>query len=286
MRRRCNVSALGLTAALVSALTLAWPDGSRSLAAQPANGDGGEAYALMEKMIERLTWYDEEQIDARFSARMTRESRRFDGEGEVESEDVGEYEVVPVEGERFRRRLTINGRPLNDDEREREAEREAAFRKELLRRRAEGAPAEEPPEDEVVFDRALIDRYTFVIESVEQFRNRPSYVISFSPRSDNLPVVRRIDYALNSARGFVWVDRATHEPARAEFELIRPVRLWWGLLGVIDRARGSIDRRPILGDDNLWARLQYETYTDTRVLFRRTRRLEFRTWSDFTPVGP
>ena len=288
MQRRRTVPNLPGGFALIGALTLVWV-GAGHLAAQLADDDRddqAEAYALMVKVIERLNWYDEEQIDARFSARMTREIRRFDGDGEVESEDVGEFDVVPVEGEPFTRRLTINGRPLNDDERQREAEREATFRKEVLQRRAEGAPPEEPAQDELVFDMALIDRYDFVIESVEQFRNRPSYVISFRPRPGDLPVVRRIDYALNSARGRVWVDRATHEPARAEFELIRPVRLWWGLLGVIDRARGSIDRRPILGDDNTWARLQYETYLDSRVLFSRTRRLEFRTWAEFKAVEP
>ena len=58
---------------------------------------------------------------------------------------------------------------------------------------------------------------------------------------------RRIDYALNKARGQIWIDKETFEAARVEFELIDRVRLWWGIVGTIMRARGSVDRGPRAG---------------------------------------
>ncbi len=286
MRWRWKVSALLCALALVTGLTLGGAGGVH-LWAQSADAPRNEAYSLMAKMIERLKWYDETQVKARYRALMRKEVRRFDDKGDVRSETLGGYEVVPVEGEQFERLVRIHGRPLSDEERGWEVEREEAFRKEVIERRETGAePEDDGSENSIVFDEALIARYDFTLEGQETFRSRPSYRIAFRPRAGDLPVVRRIDYALNSARGTIWVDRDTYEPARAEFELIQPVRLWWGILGMINRARGSVDRRPILGDNDLWARIQFETYVDSRVLFSRTRRREFRTWHDFEVVEP
>ena len=263
--------------AVLPALAFMWL-GNGGPAAQPAAGGEDAARALIFRALERAVWYEEQNVAARYRARMTKEIRRFDGNGEVRTRDVGDYEVVPVDGVPFERRLTIDGRPLNDVERGWVAEREAEFRKELRRRREQDG---EPEEDEnaIVFNEELVARYLFTLEGEERFRNRPSYRIAFEPRPGRLPVRRRIDYALNKARGRVWLDRDTYEPARVEFELIDRVRLWWGMLGSIQQARGSLDRGPVLGD--IWARIQLESYSDVRVVFRRTRRSELRQWRDF-----
>ena len=266
--------------AALLALTVLWPGGGRPEAQAPAGGDD-EARAIVLEALERAAWYEEHDVAARYRARMTRKVRRFDGNGDVRTEDVGDYEVAPIDGVPFERRLTVGDRPLNDVERSRENEREAAFREELRRRRErDGEPEED--EDAIVFNAELVARYVFTLEGRERFRNRPSYRIAFEPRPGRLPVRRRIDYALNKARGRVWIDRDTYEPARVEFELIDRVRLWWGMLGTIQQARGSLDRGPVLGD--VWARIQFETYSDVRVVFRRTRRSEFRQWRDFELV--
>ena len=227
--------------------------------------------ALVVRALERAAWNEEQNLEARYRSLMTREVRRFDGNGRVEEADVGDYEVIPIDGEPYERRLTVNGRPLSEAEQEGERKREAEFREELRRRREEtGDAAEEEDDDAIVFNEALIGRFVFTLEAEEPLRGRPSYRISFRPRHERLPVRRRIDYALNKARGQVWIDQETFEAARVEFELIDKVRLWWGVFGTISHARGSLDRGPVLG--NIWAQLQVETYTDIRVLLRRTRR--------------
>ena len=270
----------GLRHALLSALpalAFVWL-GSGGPAAQAPGGGDEEARGIILNALERAVWYEEHNVVARYRARMTREVRRFHADGEVRTRDVGDYEVVPIDGVPFERRLTIDGRPLNRRERNWEEEREEEFREELRRLREQD---DDPEEDEnaIVFNEELVARYLFTLEGEERFRNRPSYRIAFEPRPGRLPVRRRIDYALNKARGRVWIDRDTYEPARVEFELIDRVRLWWGMLGSIQQARGSLDRSPVLGD--IWARIQFESYSDVRVVFRRTRRAELRQWRDF-----
>ena len=236
--------------------------------------------ALVVRALERASWNEEQDFGTRYRSLMTREVRRFDGDGRVEEEDLGDYEVIPIDGASFERRLTINGRPLSEEEQEGERKREAEFREEL-RRRSEGTDdaEEEDDDDEIVFNEELIRRFVFTVEAEEPLRGRPSYRISFRPRHGRLPIRRRIDYALNKARGQVWIDQETFEAARVEFELIGKVRLWWGVVGTISHARGSLDRGPVLGD--IWAQLQFETYTDIRAFLRRTRRAELRQWRDF-----
>ena len=241
--------------------------------------EGSEAgRRLIVKALERAAWYVDEEVSARYRSRMTRVVRYFDRHGDVRSEDAGEYDVVPIEGVQFERRLTIGSRPLNEAERLREERREAEFREDWRRQRVFNREREEL-EDSIVFNEELVARYVFSLEGQEPYRGRPSYRVAFEPRPGRLPVRRQIDYALNKTRGHVWIDRDTHEPARLEFELIGPVRIWWGVLGSIHYVRGSLDRIPVL--DELWLPTQLEFYGDVRRFLRRTRRSEFRQWRDF-----
>ena len=121
------------------------------------------------------------------------------------------------------------------------------------------------------------------LEGEESLRGRPSYRLSFVPGEHKQPVRRQIDRALNKARGNLWIDRATLEVARVEFELIEKIRLWWGLIGTISHARGSFDRFSIA--ENIWAPLQLETFSDSRVLFSQTRRSELSQWRDFELIA-
>ena len=233
--------------------------------------DDQEARAVVRKALNRVTSNEEQQLQIRYRSLMSREVRKFNGDGEVEESDQGDFEVFPLDGVPYERRTSVNGRPLSDQELEWEAEREAEFLQALQRIR-DGEVDADDDEDRVIFNEELIERYVFSLEGEEVWRGRPSYAISFRPRDGDLPVRRRIDHALNKARGKLWIDR---------------VRLWWGALGTIAEARGSLDRAPVLGD--IWGRIQYETYTDVRVLFRRTRRAELRQWrayESFEPKGP
>ena len=250
-------------------------------AAVGASADDDTAGALIRRALERVTWNEEQHFESRQRSLVTRELRRFNGDGEVEESDQGDYEVFPIDGAPYVRRLTINGRSLSEEELEWEAEREAGFREELHRMR-DGESEPEEDENEIVFNEELVERYVFTLVGEETWRNRASHRISFRPREGDLPIKRDIDRALNKARGQVWVDAETFEVARLEFELIDRVHLWWGVLGTIAKARGSLDRAPVL--DGIWALIQYETYTDVRVLFRRTRLADLRQWSRFELV--
>ena len=265
IRRSCRVL-LGIT--LLGAIV------AHAATEQPSNSDQA-AREIIFKALERATENEDHNFGSQYRSQMFKHVKRFDGQGNISEEDQGDYEVEPIDGVPFERRLTVGNRPLSDEEQRWEQERLTNFREELEQLRTEAADDEEA----IRFNQELAERYVFVLEQEELYRNRPTYRVSFHPRSDDLPVRRRIDYALNKARGTVWIDRETYEAARVEFELIDKVRLWWGMLGTINHARGSVDRRPVL--DDTWVQVQFETYSDTRAVFKRTRRSEFRQWQNF-----
>ena len=269
---------VALTILAVMLMALSGPPPFQSDAPNSEN-----ARTLVVKALKRAKWNEEQTFPSRFRSLMTRTMRRFNSGGDIEKEDVGDYEVVPIDGAPYERRLTVNGRPLSHEEQEGELNRENNFREKLRKQREHPKDQESDDDNRLIFNEELIERYEFIFESTETFRGRQSYRISFHPRQGNLPVRRRIDYALNKAKGLIWLDCETLEAARIEFELIDKVRLWWGVFGNIANARGSLDRGPVIG--NIWSQLQLETYTDIRVLLSRTRRSEIRQWHSYALIA-
>ena len=251
-----------------------------AVAAEAVNRQDDEAdvRTIVVEAVERM---DEElrTVNSDYRALLTSEAREFDGSGEVAEETRVEWESIPIDDGRFSRRVAIDGRPLTEEERAREAEREAAFRTRLRRLRA-GEIEPEQNENAIVFDEELVARYDLTLDGEEPLRNRPSHRIAFAPRAGDLPVRRAIDRALNRARGRIWIDRETREVARLEFQLIDRVRLWWGLVGTIHHFRGSLDRGPVL--DGIWGTLQNESYSDIRFFFSRSRQASIQRWRDYT----
>ena len=247
-----------------------------AVGAWPVNpqDDDTQVRSLVVEAIERMN-EELQTVAGRYRALVTSEDREFDGDGAITEESRVEWEVVPVDGATFRRRLAMDGQPLTEEQRVREAEREAAFRERLHQLRA-GEIEPQRNENAIEFNEELVSRYDLTLDGEEALRGRPSYRIAFAPRDGDLPVRRPMDRALNKARGRIWIDSETREVARVEFELIDRVRLWWGLVGTIHHFRGSMDRGPVL--DGIWASLQDENYADLRFFFSRSRQASMRRW--------
>ena len=240
--------------------------------------DSAEAERIVGRALARAAWAEEQGFPGRYRCRMIRRVRRFTRDGGIRREETREFDIEPVDGVSFARLVARDGHPLTDVEIDAEQERKRLFAEAV----ANGSQRADGADDEIVFDKELVGRYTFHDDGVEQLRGRLSYRLSFEPRTGKLPIRRNIDYALNNAKGVLWVDHATFEVARVEFLLIDRVRMWWGLLGSISYARGAFDRYPI--EEEVWAPLQLETFVDSRVLFRSSRRGEVSQWRDFEMV--
>ena len=250
--------------------------------AQPDPTDT-EVRAIIDRALERSTWAEEQAFEARYRHAMVQRTRKFDKQGEVDEDEKRLYRVEPVRGVPYARLVSKNGGPIEGDDLKTERERWQDFLEYLTKDPDEDEDEEDEEDENIVFNDELLDRYTARLDGIRDLRGRPSYVISFEPKPGKLPVRRQIDRALNKSRGELWIDQATYEIARVNFELIGRVRLWWGILGSISDGTGHFEREPIA--DDVWVPTEVDIYFDVRVLFSTTRRSETTHRSDFELVA-
>ena len=250
--------------------------------AQP-DSTNTEVRAIIDKALERAVWAEEQAFEARYRHARAQRTRKFNKQGEVKEDERRLYRVEPVRGVSYARLVAKNGGPIEGDDLKTERERWHTFLEELDRDPDEQDEDEDEEDQNIVFNDELFDRFTATLDGIRDLRGRPSYVVSFEPRPGKLPVRRQIDRALNKSRGTLWIDQATYEIARVNFDLIGRVRLWWGILGSISDVTGHYEREPIAED--VWLPTEVDIYFHVRVLFSTTRRGETTHWSDFKAVA-
>lgn len=247
----------------------------REIAAAPTALTADEIIARAVELAERLREQDDE-LRYQFLERATIE--QFDAAGRVKQREEVLSEVYPLAGALYREVIERDGKPLSPKQLEKERRR----KEEIRGRRARGEKNEE--EDRVRFNRKLVDRYRPELMAEQVIRGRATYAVRFEPKSDSLPIRRRIDYALNKSRGRIFVDKETFQVARVEFQLIKPVRLWWGLLGKLRAVQGVIERAPL--SDGSWVGQGFDFSMNMRIFFRSIHTRRQATFRDHRLVEP
>ncbi len=253
---------------MLPATVLAPAAESREAAAASARLTADQIITRAVELADRL---HEQEHDLRYEFLEQAISEKFDPAGRTKEHEEVTAKVYPLAGALYREVVEKNGHPLSSKEIEGERRR----RDEVRQRRARGEEKEE--EDRVRFSRELVDRYRAELAGVQPINGRPTYVVRFEPKSDSLPVRRRIDYALNKSHGRIFVDKETFQVARIEFQLIEPVRLWWGFLGKLRAVKGVIERAPLA--DGSWVGRGFDFSMNMRIFFRNIhtrRRATFR----------
>ena len=237
---------------------------------------------ILDRAMARTQWNEEQGIRARYSFTFVSQSQKLKKDGGIAEEELEMYEVAPVRGFSYARLVSKNNRALNEGELGEERKRYAKF----VERIKEGQDPYDEDDPQIGFDEELVSKYDFTKTGSEALDGRWYHVLAFAPKAGKLPRRRRIDAALNRSRGRFWIDEATYEVGRIQFELIDKVRLWWGIIGSLSEARGMIERRPIdATTDDAWFPSQAEIYLNGRVLFRSLHRSITNEWSDFQLVG-
>jgi hypothetical protein len=98
-------------------------------------------------------------------------------------------------------------------------------------------------------NKELTARYTFELVGREDVAGRLAYVLTFRPRSDNLPVKQITDRLLNHLGGKVWVDASEFEVAKGEIDLRDEVTMWGGVLGALRKFSFDVERTRV---DDVW----------------------------------
>ena len=257
---------------------LAWPGTGDLMWGQNPAPEPSEK-EILSRALERGLANNKHRAEQAYSFRHLRISEKLNKQAQPTRVEKRLYQVVPIRNVRYERLLEKDGEPLSKKEQKAERRKEAKFRRRLERDR----DARRSNSNEVRFNRELVDRYRFRVEGTGELHGRKVYRLSFEPKSGKLPVRRRIDRALNNSRGRIWLDRESYEVVRVEFELIRPTRIWWGILGSISRVDGMMDRKE--GEDGIWFPSYFRLYLKGRILFKSLHSRRESRWSDFERVS-
>lgn len=235
-----------------------------------------QASQIIERALRHQEWQDEKRFEHRFTSLhiVEREGLNRDGEVKWTSEEV--YKTYPIGGWRFEELILKDGEPLDKKETKKQERRKREFREDLAKPEKERRSYNKHA---IRFNRELMGRYAAETEGKQQINGRKAWVIRYWPKSDNLPVRRRIDHALNHSRGRVWIDEEDYGVLRIAFKLIEPVTFWGGFLGVIRDVDGWVETARFEGGVYLPEKIRL--YIDGRILIKSFRQNVTHRWEEF-----
>jgi len=186
---------------------------------------------------------------------------QLDGAGQASTLEEKLYQVRLIRGMPFNRLTKIQGRPLSAEESKRQDAKEERFQQQFVsadrRKLAARKQALMTPE--------LLARYQFAVKERVVLSNRPTLVVTFKPRDEELPARSVEDKILNRLTGTLWIDEVEADTARVQASLVDSVSVgWFGWIGSLTRCDLSLTRQRM--PDGVWI-------NDRMTLFIQCRKL-------------
>lgn len=218
---------------------------------------------------------NQEQVDERVGEYTFTEKdteREINGKGEVTKETVRVYEVYPVPGERFVRKLVSeNGAALTGERAAKEEKRVVEELEKAERDRQKAAAKRErdkqmnKKEDD---DDPAISDFLRAAELVsprrERLRERDTIVFDFRPRAGYKPR-NSVDSIVLKLTGTIWIDPAENQVVRLEARLMDSYKLGAGLLASIRPGTAFIFEQKRM-DDGVWLPVFTQANVSARIL--------------------
>jgi len=235
---------------------------------------------IIHKLVERAkAWKDKDESEEKqlsYSERVVTNKLQADGALKDREEKI--YEVAPVNGDPTPKLVQKNGKTPSPSDLKEEQERLRKEREASQKRKVTGT------ENTIELNEELVGKYEFMIVGEEVVGVRPVYVLSFKPKSKNLPVRRKIDYVLNHIAGKVWIDQEDYEIAKAEMRLTEGTQIWWGLLASLRGFTADFEQTRL--PDGFWFLKHMDSTIDARLLFSTVHRKQEVWLSDFKKGKP
>src|SRR5205085_4772627 len=179
---------------------------------------------------------NEDKIDAlleKYTYTETVTEHSLDQKGQLIEKDSETFELTFYKGNRIRRLIAKNSKPLNQSEEADEQKRIEKHLREIEKREAEKekktAQEREANRDKRVSIADVIRASKLINPRWERFRGREVIVFDFEPLPGYKP---QKDYEKSSGKmaGAIWVDANDKQVARLEARLIEPFKIGGGLL--------------------------------------------------------
>jgi hypothetical protein len=204
---------------------------------------------------------------------------QLDGSGEVIDSQEKIYTVQLIAGYPIHRLTKIEGQKLSQEELDKEREKELQLRQRFSSLNMEDLAARK----ESWLTTNLLNRYEFKVTNRITYSNRSTLVITFSPKSGDLPVDGRQDRFLNLLTGTIWLDEEDADAVKVSIGLKETLSMgWFGLLGSLSKCDLTIERTRLPG--GIWANTKQTFQIQLRKLAATKRFRMIERSSGFTKV--
>src|SRR6266481_578284 len=199
-------------------------------AQNPLSQNGKEASLtvpeILSKIVVRVKLEKDKKHDERYFATNHNISDSFNAKGEVTEHNDRLMKPFLMEGKVFYRAVEKDGKPLTDDEKKKQAEREEKIRERFKK------PSKETKnkDDEFEVDDELLSRFQFTLIGQEDVNGRKDYVLAFLPKTNvKLPEKKTFDKVVNRLTGKIWVDTQLFAVTKFDIHLTEPTSFYVGL---------------------------------------------------------
>ena len=247
----------------------------------PAYAQPRSAQSIIDLAVARAEEQRESHADIGFEAMLEVVTEHLDGDGAVKKVEWSTYRQYPLEGLVYEELVAKDGEPLDDADARSELKRREGFIETVRERRANEEPPRGEGDNQVEFNEEFVSRYDFRIVGEEEVDSHSCWVIALAPRPGHLPVRRRIDHALNNSTGHLWVSQDDYGLVLFEFEMVKSVRFWGGILGTLRNTVGRLEFTRVA--ERVWVPTTIDIKLDLRIVFRSIRQRIVREWADYAP---
>src|SRR4051812_32816023 len=224
-----------------------------------------EPIALIRAAVEREKVNDKKAREYMYVEREVNRKKRGDGfKTEIETS-----EVFYLYGDRIKRRIAKDDKPLSESEAKKEEERIAKLvekhknASESDRKKKEEQAHKEEEDDQKVFDE-VAHAFDFKMEGVDSLGGRDAWVIQCEPRKDYRPKTKEAKI-LQKVRFKVWIDKEETQWAKVEADVIDGIGFGLFLAKLERGAHFQIQAMRV--NEEVWLPTHVALTADARVLF-------------------
>ncbi len=238
---------------------------------------------IIPKAVERARWADAQKPEGKFTFTQSAVIEKLDDGGAVKEREERLYQAFPLEGAPYYKLIQRNGQSLSGKWLKQEQERERKFRQRLAESKRKRDKDRIKDDDDVAFNEELVSKYRFEIAGQEPINGRPAFLLTFEPKSKDMPVRRRMDRVLNKLAGKLWLDQESYEISKVEAHLTEKTKIGWGILGSVQKVEFSLEQTRV--DEDIWLPSRFDLYIDARLLFSSLHQRQKVLWGDFRKIG-
>ncbi len=252
--------------------------------------EGSKPLPDVESLLKAIVANQEriEELVDQYTFRSTEIERKLDGSSKVKETETRYYEVTTISGRVVKRLISVNGKELSSQEKEKEDRRIQKEVEQIIKEREkelakkEKSEGEEKSEDRItMLDIIRISEITSVRREV--FRGYEVIAFDYEPRKGFKPK-SRVENLASKLAGTIWVDEKAQQIVRLEARLIDSFKIGGGLLASVSPSTAIVFEQEKIGNE-VWLPSYADMNFSARImLFAKFNRSFERRYSDYKKV--